>query len=260
MKKRFNFTASILFITAFVITFLFLVFIKVLLPDVTVGSYFSMDFHILLGVVVLSGLLTKKFSFSYKSENRKTVSNRIYLSATINLIVLLFIKFVVYPQFYGHLFLIYFVILLTLLESFFIYLPYAIVRSRQVGSDSYIEIEKKREENAKKHVIASQTKTEIVQNFLSNERIFNWISRQADIESYKTAIFATSTNLSIELLPRYTSNIIINFRKVNDIKRVNKFLELVNVKLPDDGIFIGFAETIECRNAVLLKRFVFPIN
>jgi len=237
-----------------------MVFIKVIQPQVVLYDYLNTDFYVLLSVVIISGLLTKKFSYSYKSVNRKKVSNRIYLSATINLIVLLFIKFVVYPQFYGHLFLIYFVLLLTAQESLFTYLSYAIVRSRQVGSDSYIEIEKERAEQAKNHVIAPQTKTEIVQNFLSNTKIFNWINRQANIESSKTAIFATSTNLPIEILPRYASNVIINLRKINDIARINKFFELVNVKLPSDGIFIGFAETIEGRNAVLLKRYIFPIN
>ena len=260
MKSRFNFTAFILFIVAIVTTFSLLALVKVLQPQVTLYDYLNRDFYILLSVVLLSGLLTKKFYFNAKSATRKTASNRIYLSATINLIVLLFIKFAIYPLFYGHLFLIYFVLLLTLQESIFVYLYYAIVRSRHVGSDSYIEIEKTREEKAKNYAITPQTKTEIVQNFLANRKIFNWINKQADLESNKTAIFATSTNLSIELLPCYASNAIINLRRVNDITRINKFFELINEKLPDNSIFISFAETIEGRNAILLKKYIFPVN
>jgi hypothetical protein len=217
------------------------------------------NFYVLFGVMLLSSLVTKKFVFSTKVTERKTENNRVILSAIISLIGLLLLKRF-YSEFYGQLFLIYFVAIVTAIELFIVYIFYAIARSRNVGSDSLEEIEKKREQQAKERVIKSQTKTDIVQNYLSNKRIFNWINMHSEIESDKTAIYATSSNLSIELLPRYSANTIINLRKVNDIIRINRFFELVNDKLPQDGLFVGIAETIENRNSKILKKYIFPFN
>ena len=48
---------------------------------------------------------------------------------------------------------------------------------------------------------------------------------------------------------------IVNFEKVNDARRLNKFFESVNYILPDEGKFIGCVETIEKRKEVIQKEF-----
>lgn len=52
---------------------------------------------------------------------------------------------------------------------------------------------------------------------------------------------------------------IINLRKVNDIRFVNKFQEIVNEKLAFSGLYIGFVETQEQRSHRLLKKFPWGI-
>lgn len=260
MKIKFNITGFILFLLAFFISFGTMVLFKVVQPEVKLYNYINNDFYLLLWVVILTGLLTQKYYFSSKKISKRKVNNRIYLSSLIILILTYLIKYVIYPGFYGPKFLLYFIILLTILETLIVYLYYAIARSRNVGMDSLMEIEKLREEMANNPQPDAQTKTQIVSEFVFNNNIFEWINTHTNIESEKTSIFATSTNLPIELLPRYSSNTIVNLRKVNDITRINRFFELVNDKLPQEGYFIGLAETIETRNAVIRKKYIFPIN
>jgi len=260
-KIRFNFTAVILFAIAFIISFLFLIVVKALYPKITIYHYLNADFYILLGTTVFSGLVTRKYFFSPKITNKRILNNRIYVSSILNLTILLIIKLMILDEigFYGPWFLVWFVLLTTLLDIFFIYLYYAIIRSRAVGSDSFEEIEKRRQEAKRNYKPVLQTKSEIVENFIG-KRIFNWINKRVDIESNKTVIHATFSSLAIELLPRYSSDAIINLRKVNDIPHINTFFEYINEKLPQSGVFIGLAEIIECRNALILKRSFFPFN
>ena len=261
MKSRFNFLAFLFFLIAFLIAFLILVVVKALYPQITLYDYLNADFYILLGTTVLLGFVTRKYFFHPKITNKRIVNNRIYISSILNLIILLTIKLIVLEKigFYGPWFLTWFVFLITLLDIFIVYVYYAIIRSRIVGSDSLEEIEERRKEAKRNYEPVSQTKSEIVESFIG-KRIFNWINKRIDIENNKTAIYSTSSNLAIELLPRYSSNVIINLRKINDISRINLFFEYINEKLPQKGTFIGLAETIEYRNALILKKIIFPFN
>ena len=261
MKNRFNFSAFIFFIITFIITFLFLVAVKALYPQTTLYDYLNSDFYILLGITVFWGFVTRKYFFHPKITSKRIVNNRIYISSILNLIILLTIKLIVLEKigFYGPWFLTWFVFLTALLDIFIVYVYYAIIRSRIVGSDSFEEIEELRKEAKRNYEPVSQTKNEIVEHFIG-KRIFNWINKRVDIENNKTAIYSTSSNLAIELLPRYSSNVIINLRKINDIPRINLFFEYINEKLPQNGVFVGLMETIEHRNSLILKKHFFPFN
>jgi len=258
-RPRFNFIAVVLFAIAFVISFLLLVVVKALYPQVTLFHYLNTDFYILAGTTFFSGFLTRKYFFHPRRTAKRIVNNRIYVTSILNLMILLTIKLVVLPDFYGPFFLAWFVVLVTSLDVFFVYLYYALIRSRNVGSDALEDIEERRKEAQRNYEPVSQTKSEIVKKFIG-KRVFNWINRHVDIESNKTAIYSTFTSLNIELLPRYSADVIINLRKVNDIRYFNLFFEYVNEKLPQNGAFIGLAETIECRNSAILKKWFFPFN
>ncbi|MFO8021395.1 MAG: sugar transferase, partial [Perlabentimonas sp.] len=53
---------------------------------------------------------------------------------------------------------------------------------------------------------------------------------------------------------------IINLKRVNDIRWINKFFESVNSKIPRGGVFICLAETKNLRKKRLLKKFPPIIN
>jgi len=53
---------------------------------------------------------------------------------------------------------------------------------------------------------------------------------------------------------------IINLKETNDYKRINKFFEAVNKKLPIDGLFINRVEIYEARKKRILQKFPKPFS
>lgn len=53
---------------------------------------------------------------------------------------------------------------------------------------------------------------------------------------------------------------IVNLRRINDIRRINKFFEATNEHLPMGGRFVGCVETKAMRKARILKKFPAGLN
>jgi len=87
------------------------------------------------------------------------------------------------------------------------------------------------------------------------ENVFEYLSQFADLGFKRTSILFSNQQSSVALLTDYHYTSIINLSKINDIRRINKFLESANFKLPNNGIFIGLAETIEQRNKRVIKKY-----
>ncbi len=59
---------------------------------------------------------------------------------------------------------------------------------------------------------------------------------------------------------KHSYQAIVNLRNVNDYRRINKFFEVVNVKLPVGGLFINIAETYEIRKEKIFNKYPKPIS
>ncbi len=88
----------------------------------------------------------------------------------------------------------------------------------------------------------------------------NYINKHADLNRPETALFSTTTRFNILQLPDNKYATIVNLKRVNCYRRVNKFFETVNEKLPVGGIFINSVEVYTNRKARLLKKTPAPIN
>lgn len=93
-----------------------------------------------------------------------------------------------------------------------------------------------------------------------NKTAFNFIFQFADIQSPETLIINTTSrfNISSQLKAQFES--IVNIRRINDIRYLNKFFESVNNKLPVDGIFIDQVETKNLRKQRILQKYPPVIN
>lgn len=258
-KRKFNFPVFLFFLLVFVVVFTLLAFIKILYPQITLYSYFNNDFFILAAITALSSIISRKYFFSAKHQSCRTIFYRIYSFGIINLCLLLFVKFFQHETFYGIYFLMLFVLILTMVDLFIVYLYFSYYRSRRNRLSEFEDIESFREDVAKRYKLVRQTKTEIVRSFIGEE-MFSWIMEFVDIEGEKIAVYSTSQIVSVDLLPHYSNTTIINFRRINDIARINKYFELVNEKLPDEGLFIGIAETVDYRNKIFREKYIPPIN
>jgi lipopolysaccharide/colanic/teichoic acid biosynthesis glycosyltransferase len=84
----------------------------------------------------------------------------------------------------------------------------------------------------------------------------NFLGKYVDVKSSHTKFLITTTSFNIENLEDHSTKCIVNLKKINDIRFVNKFQEAVNEKLPHGGLYIGLVETQEQRRYRLLRKFV----
>lgn len=82
------------------------------------------------------------------------------------------------------------------------------------------------------------------------------LGKYVDVEAEETRLMMTTTPFNIQNFDNQSNEAIINLKKINDIRFVNKFQEAVNEKLPIGGIYIGLVETQEQRHHRLLHKFV----
>jgi lipopolysaccharide/colanic/teichoic acid biosynthesis glycosyltransferase len=75
-----------------------------------------------------------------------------------------------------------------------------------------------------------------------------------------TAVLSTTTVFNISGLIHDNYDYIINLHKINDIKRLDDFLDAVNSKLTDRGYFFCCVETKDQRKKRLLKKFPPVLN
>ena len=91
-------------------------------------------------------------------------------------------------------------------------------------------------------------------------KAFHFIKRHVDVVNGTTALVSTTTKFNVDKLPKNKFHNIINLKRVNDIRRINKFFESVNAKIPIGGIFISRAETYLSRKQRILNKSLFPFN
>jgi lipopolysaccharide/colanic/teichoic acid biosynthesis glycosyltransferase len=75
-----------------------------------------------------------------------------------------------------------------------------------------------------------------------------------------TAVLSTTTIFNITSLAKEKYDYIINLHKINDIKKLDSFLDAVNTKLDDQGYFFCCVETKDQRKHRLLQKYPFLIN
>ncbi len=85
--------------------------------------------------------------------------------------------------------------------------------------------------------------------------VFDYLSNHVDLNSEKNMVMMTRDVFNIHSLSDNYFRSIVNLTKVNDIQRINKFFEAVNLKLPAGGIFIGSVETKGARKRRILNKY-----
>ena len=76
----------------------------------------------------------------------------------------------------------------------------------------------------------------------------------------QTAILSTTSIFNLNGLIYDNYNYIINLHKINDIKRLDDFLDAVNEKLSNKGYFLCCVETKDQRKKRILKKFPIGLN
>ncbi|MBL0102456.1 MAG: sugar transferase [Bacteroidetes bacterium] len=81
-----------------------------------------------------------------------------------------------------------------------------------------------------------------------------YVSEFCQINAPGTFVMRTSISESINHLPN-NANTIINLKRINDVRGINKFLHNVNDHLVDGGLFVGCVETKYLRKTRIFNKF-----
>jgi lipopolysaccharide/colanic/teichoic acid biosynthesis glycosyltransferase len=101
-------------------------------------------------------------------------------------------------------------------------------------------------------------KDEIVEE--TNGQAYDFMCRHVNETHNRTLVMSTTTQFNIKAVPSDVANVVVNLKPINDIKRVNKFFEAVNSKLPVGGIFIDFVITNEIKKERILRMYPWGLN
>jgi lipopolysaccharide/colanic/teichoic acid biosynthesis glycosyltransferase len=88
----------------------------------------------------------------------------------------------------------------------------------------------------------------------AGDQVFSFLDTFINHDYQNTLVVSTATRFNIEKQQSNVFNTIINLRKINSIRRINKFFEAVNDKLPINGLFIGCVQTNVLRKMRILKK------
>ncbi len=127
-------------------------------------------------------------------------------------------------------------------------------RSKVQSPEPQMELEKKIE-------VVDQ-----VQEQKNEKDPLGFLSQYLDVKNKKETVLLNTTEVS-EIKKLYNVNDesgyyknIVNLRRINDIRRINKFFEAANEHLPAGGLFVGCVETKALRKERILKKYPKGLN
>jgi lipopolysaccharide/colanic/teichoic acid biosynthesis glycosyltransferase len=100
------------------------------------------------------------------------------------------------------------------------------------------------------------------EEYLKNEigNAYEFIKNYAAIDSVNSLIVATTTSFNIDAQIQHQFECIVNVKRVNDFRYINKYFESVNAKLPRGGIYIDFFETKNMRKKRIMDKYPVGFN
>lgn len=257
-----------------IVSFLVFAWLKPGTRTVILPAYIK-PFVFFLLVWIISSLATKKYiPERYKNQREAILSilkANFFSLAAVSILIFTFKLFGI-----SRLILFGTLALATFLELFFGWIFHSIVTSqaldvengkvkvkepRSVADFRVSEAETLRKEPKRK----SHPKSFSPHLFSEIENEFGidvkkLIDKYIEAVSGNTTILSTTTRFNIASLPKQKYNCIINLHRLNDVRWINKFIETINYKLNDKGIYIGKSETYNLRKKRLLNKYITPFN
>jgi lipopolysaccharide/colanic/teichoic acid biosynthesis glycosyltransferase len=94
----------------------------------------------------------------------------------------------------------------------------------------------------------------------ANRKLSNFINLYFNISLTSNYLTSISDQINLEKLTSGKFSSILNLKKVNDIRYINKFFETVNTILPNSGLYLGKVITYPNRRSAILKKYPSILN
>ena len=114
--------------------------------------------------------------------------------------------------------------------------------------------------NIKKQRNNSLNFNPVESDIVANPKLSNFINLYFDLSSRSSYLTSTSDQINLEKLTFGKFSSILNLKKVNDIRYINKFFETVNTILPNSGLYLGKVVTYPNRRSAILKKYPHILN
>ena len=95
----------------------------------------------------------------------------------------------------------------------------------------------------------------VERDIVANPKLSNFINLYFDLSSRSSYLTSISDQINLEKLTFGKFSSILNLKKVNDIRFINKFFETVNTILPTSGLYLGKVVTYPNRRSAILKKY-----
>jgi len=258
------------------VTFSFLLFIWIKPASLRIYlPYYLEPFIIFLGIWLAASIPSKKYTYADKTTlsdflNPVIISDLIALSV-ITIMIVAYSRFTYSRMIvFGTIGLSFFleIILFSLFyyyrklnrnsvktETINAYLSQMVTLANKIDSTQLPETEN--EENYPIFTLCNY-KDQIIEE--SGENAYNFICNHVESEHNRTLVLSTTTQFNVKAVPSDVFNVVINLKPINDIKRVNKFIEVVNSKLPEGGLFIDCVITNEIKKQRILRMYPPVVN
>ena len=93
-----------------------------------------------------------------------------------------------------------------------------------------------------------------------NNEVLFFLKKHFNLYSNSNFLTSTCTKFNIDKLDTNQYSSIINLKKINDARYLNKFFESINSILPNSGLYFGIVETYPNRKKALLSKYPPIIN
>jgi hypothetical protein len=94
----------------------------------------------------------------------------------------------------------------------------------------------------------------------AGEEVFDFLRENIDLEHHRTIVVSTTTPFNIQSQPEGHFDVIVNLHCINDFKRINRFFETVNSRLPQYGLYVNCAVTNQIRKQRIMRKYPPVLN
>lgn len=242
-----------------VIAFMVVVILFPLAPK-DIISYYAIPFVVYVVMWLISSLLFGK----YKLE--RNILRSVYRIIKSNLLTLAVITMIIFfaELEYSRIHLLGVMLVTTIFE---VVVTYFYLLNDRLSEDS-TNIEKFYDE---KSTLVRPKEPGIGEEFIDpslkamvvdeiGEEAFAFIDQYLHRHYTSTLFISTTTRFNILNQPKNKYENIVNLKQLNQVRRINKFFEGINERIPVGGIIADYAETYMLRKKRILKRYPPIIN
>lgn len=231
---------------------------------------FNRFFYLFLAyslIYVSISILVKKYTLSYKSNNKVFLNKHLFSWAS-SAVLLLSSIYILQIEFPSRFVILGFLSILLGLNIIWIIIllsyKYAVVvyNKEDVEHLKAMRSALKADQEQIRRIDYCNEENAAIVNLLRKEQgqeLLDFLKLHIDKISAETEYLKATSRFNILRIP-YVSKNMVNLTPLNDIKKINKYLQTISVKIEDKGLFICCAITNSTRKENFMQQFPWGLN